>query len=633
MKTISKKLLALLVALTLLLLAACSQAPNLVTEEVDTQIVNGVPATAGEYPWMVQLKYRPSLESDDHGCGGTLIDRSWVLTAAHCVYSRSMSDFSVVLGQHRRSSVEGTEQTIALASMVIHPSYNHATKANDIALLHLASPASLNARVALVSLADVPAASTNLRVIGWGNTTEAGSSSDVLLKVDVPRVSGAGCEAAYPGRITTTMFCTGSPATAPVIRDSCQGDSGGPIFHPVSHRQVGLVSWGTGCAVPGLYGVYTDISRFYGWIYSLLPASSRALGWVWANQEATTLGTSYTPDVNYQYNAHFNALPLVNNTVTRLENGKYKVTFKHLNVTGGTAHVTAYGGNHHCKVSSLNRAGTSVNVYVNCFTPTGTLVNGKFTAFFYQDDAAKSNIGGNAYLRANQSSGALDTCYTPLSAFQFNSRDALNQVCFKGTGRYEVQLPNMSRDALEAIKGGTVMVTAMGTGSQQCKVVDWSQLGTNLIANVSCYQGNALANSIFTFSFMRQPGNLASNISEEKLESWYVWANTTPTPDLFYQSNAYGNPTSSSDTRKATISVLVGSGHYLVKLPGVLAQNKTTTQLTAYGSASSYCNIVSWNPSLTAGATDVEVQCYNASGSAANAQFDLLYYTNRLILF
>lgn len=44
------------------------------------EIVGGVDANEGEFPWMVHLK--------DNGfgiCGGTLISPEWVVTAAHCV--------------------------------------------------------------------------------------------------------------------------------------------------------------------------------------------------------------------------------------------------------------------------------------------------------------------------------------------------------------------------------------------------------------------------------------------------------------------------------------------------------------------------------------------------------------------
>jgi Trypsin len=264
MKTVAKKFLGLLVLCSVLLLAACSHTPT-PTEGLEPQIVGGTVATAGEYPWMAQMQYRGRFS-----CGGSLVARSWVLTAAHCVQGRVASDLTIVLGEHSRSVFEGTEQTVAVSRIVVHPGYSlRASYDNDLALLELASPATLNARVGLVELGSVPSLGT-LRVIGWGRTSEGGASSDTLRKADVPRVSATGCEAVYPGRITASMFCAGSPATATVIRDSCQGDSGGPIFLPSSRRLVGLVSWGDGCARPGLYGVYTNLSGFSGWINSYI---------------------------------------------------------------------------------------------------------------------------------------------------------------------------------------------------------------------------------------------------------------------------------------------------------------------------------------------------------------------------
>jgi Trypsin len=257
MKTAARKLLGLLVVLSMLVLAACSQTPT-PTDALEPQIVGGTVTTPGEYPWMAQLNYRGRFS-----CGGSLVARSWVLTAAHCVNGRSASDLQIILGDHRRSVTEGTEQTINVSSVVVHPSYNPATFNNDLALLQLASPATLNARVGLVELGTASLPGTLLRVIGWGTTAEGGVSSDVLRKVTVPRVSSAGCDAAYPGQITGSMFCAGLPEG---LKDSCQGDSGGPIFLPTSRRLVGLVSWGTGCARPGLYGVYTNLSGFTSWI-------------------------------------------------------------------------------------------------------------------------------------------------------------------------------------------------------------------------------------------------------------------------------------------------------------------------------------------------------------------------------
>ena len=47
--------------------------------------------------------------------------------------------------------------------------------------------------------------------------------------------------------------------------DTCQGDSGGPMFRADSAGalvQVGIVSWGDGCARPNKPGVYTQVSHF-----------------------------------------------------------------------------------------------------------------------------------------------------------------------------------------------------------------------------------------------------------------------------------------------------------------------------------------------------------------------------------
>jgi len=52
--------------------------------------------------------------------------------------------------------------------------------------------------------------------------------------------------------------------------DACNGDSGGPLFIPNSSVQVGVVSWGQGCALPRYYGVYTEVSYFVNWINSIV---------------------------------------------------------------------------------------------------------------------------------------------------------------------------------------------------------------------------------------------------------------------------------------------------------------------------------------------------------------------------
>ena len=171
-----RKLIPLLMIL-LVALAACSTpvAP-------EKRIVGGVETRPGEFPWVAELKV-----SGRHICGGSLIDRSWVLTAGHCVVRQSPASLSVVLGEHDRSRNEGVEQTVGVAEIIMHPDYvadfnpTDGIRGNpdkDLALLRLASPASLSARVATVDIAGLPGVGTNLTVVGWGRTAEGG----VILK-------------------------------------------------------------------------------------------------------------------------------------------------------------------------------------------------------------------------------------------------------------------------------------------------------------------------------------------------------------------------------------------------------------------------------------------------------------------
>uniref|UniRef100_A0A672FJ68 Peptidase S1 domain-containing protein n=1 Tax=Salarias fasciatus TaxID=181472 RepID=A0A672FJ68_SALFA len=93
-----------------------------------------------------------------------------------------------------------------------------------------------------------------------------GSFSNDLREVEVPVVGNRQCNCNLGvGRITDNMLCAGLTEGG---RDACQGDSGGPL---VSRQggvwvQLGIVSFGSGCANPGLPGVYTRVSRYMSWI-------------------------------------------------------------------------------------------------------------------------------------------------------------------------------------------------------------------------------------------------------------------------------------------------------------------------------------------------------------------------------
>jgi secreted trypsin-like serine protease len=287
-------------------------------EPITPLIVGGRPADPGEYPWMVALVNASAADpSDGQFCGGSLIDAEWVLTAAHCVFDWfgfmiSPEDLEVVLGINNLSDgpTSGSSgQRIEVTQIIPHPDYDDVSGDSDVALLHLAAPASLAPStvdtIGLVGTSDeaLVAPGTVSTVTGWGATSEEDwAGSDALLEVEVPIVSNATCNApsSYDGAVTTNMLCAGLNAGG---KDSCWGDSGGPLIVPDGSGgwlQAGVVSWGYGCAQPNLYGVYARVSQFENWVDQQAAAPSLSadvyLPIVVTGASDGTIPTDCTPD-------------------------------------------------------------------------------------------------------------------------------------------------------------------------------------------------------------------------------------------------------------------------------------------------------------------------------------------------
>jgi len=228
-----------------------TQNPDFVTP----QIVNGQPVNPSDkYPFMVKAG----------GCGASLVGPYTLLCAAHC----STAFNTVYIGRHNLNDNTETYETHQVAERVVHPDYKSQTSIDhDFMMVRLVEPSSYTP----VELnANLIGDDVELTVMGWGTTSSGGSASSILLEVDVDSLSNAECKTKYGASdITDDMICAGRTANG-VTYDSCQGDSGGPIIDKASGKQVGVVSWGAGCADPNKPGVYSRVSDQLSWIESYI---------------------------------------------------------------------------------------------------------------------------------------------------------------------------------------------------------------------------------------------------------------------------------------------------------------------------------------------------------------------------
>jgi hypothetical protein len=235
--------------------------------EAGPRIVNGSPASPGEYPAQGAL-----IRDNDQICGGTLVSNRYFLTAAHCVTNlttgaiEATNLFSVKFGSVNRDA----GQELTFSSKEVHAAWDFEQFDNDATLFTLSTPVSpaLAEPIRLIESDDTGLWAPGIRstLIGWGDTVfGSNAGSEVLLEATAPLRSDADCAAAYdpdgPGPDESdfhpeSMVCAGDGST-----DTCQGDSGGPMMVSDGAFLVlaGVTSWGAGCANPARPGVYTRL--------------------------------------------------------------------------------------------------------------------------------------------------------------------------------------------------------------------------------------------------------------------------------------------------------------------------------------------------------------------------------------
>ncbi|KAG1674878.1 Clotting factor B [Nymphon striatum] len=255
-------------------------------------IVNGKEADVSAWPWMVAI-YRKYGRRFYFLCGGTVINKRYIITAAHCFKRKSRNlayvffhgrlllsgVFEVRVGEHDLSDRYLGER-YSVEDIIVHEDFKPPEQYKDIALIRVMENIKFSTRVSPICLPTPENPIKNLAgrfayAIGWGHLSYAGRSSTVLQQVAVPITKKDYCVSAYNARGFDSKYPRGLGFSSILCagyreggKDACTNDSGGPLmyFKRGIWTIVGIISGGHQCARPDSPGIYTNVSDFIDWI-------------------------------------------------------------------------------------------------------------------------------------------------------------------------------------------------------------------------------------------------------------------------------------------------------------------------------------------------------------------------------
>jgi secreted trypsin-like serine protease len=232
---------------------------------VSPMIVGGTAVPNGKYPFMTALldKRRSGDAFDELFCGGTLIDKDSVLTAAHCLVNPKPDKLQVVIGRTALSQNRG--QLRSVSRRFIDPRYNR--NGYDAAVLKLSRPVKSIKPIKLATAKqnNLEKPGHILTTAGWGVVKQRPGPFDIrpklMQEVSVPVVSDSRAKRAYQSQgltyLPSLQVAAGKKGKSP-----CFGDSGGPLFDSGSRTQVGITSHGAGgCGTARYPVVYTEVNN------------------------------------------------------------------------------------------------------------------------------------------------------------------------------------------------------------------------------------------------------------------------------------------------------------------------------------------------------------------------------------
>ncbi|XP_055389933.1 uncharacterized protein LOC129618930 [Condylostylus longicornis] len=244
------------------------------------KIIGGKAAEIGEYPHMAALGYGTGELTWD--CAGSLISDRYVLTAGHCVSSRTNQPVMVRMGRNNIKEDDPDDLAptdVTIENVTLHRRYRSSESYNDIALIKLSRPVTFQSGLhpaCLYTKTEDLNEAMNLTIAGWGTTNiSTRAKSDFLQKATVRTVPFEKCStisALTNDRRLLRGLLNSQLCANDDTADTCQGDSGGPLLIANDERVstiIGITSFGISCATE-IPGVYTRVASYLDWIESIV---------------------------------------------------------------------------------------------------------------------------------------------------------------------------------------------------------------------------------------------------------------------------------------------------------------------------------------------------------------------------
>jgi secreted trypsin-like serine protease len=131
------------------------------------RVIGGSPASIEDNPWQVAvLAAQVPNNFSAQFCGGAIIAKRWVVTAAHCVDDGTKAaDISILEGA---ASLKSNKSRVSADQIIVHCNWNPLDNDSDIALIHVTADLRSKSIDAIDSDEAGIAIGVLFRVSGWG---------------------------------------------------------------------------------------------------------------------------------------------------------------------------------------------------------------------------------------------------------------------------------------------------------------------------------------------------------------------------------------------------------------------------------------------------------------------------------